>query len=98
MNPARFGEWELDQIDALVALGAPRDAATRIIGIAKVDALRAARDAEDDRQFVMEYKDCGSRKMGERYGKSREWARDRFNKLIAQENPQEKLAPDLRAA
>jgi len=98
MNPAHFGEWELDQIDWLVAHGTPRKAAERVMRIAKADALREAREAEDGRQFVIDYKEYGSAKMAERYGKCREWARARFTELIAQENPQESLDKDLRAA
>jgi len=98
MNPARFGEWELDQVEALVALGTPREAAMKILRHAKEDAVREARAAEDDRQFVLQYQEVGSSEMGRRNGRSREWARRRFVELISQENSQEKLAHELRRA
>lgn len=98
MNPAHFGEWELDQIDWLVAHGTTRKAAERIMHVAKADAIRDARAAEDDRQFVIDYKELGSAKMGQRFGKSGEWARVKFTTLISQENPQENLGRELQSS
>lgn len=98
MNPAHFGEWELDRVDELVALGTPRKEAEAIMRRARQDAERETRKAEDDLQFVIQYKEVGSAEMGRRYGRSREWARQRFVGLACQENSQENLAQDLRVA
>ena len=98
MNPARFGEWELDCVDWLVANGTPREDAARIMGWARREGERAARESEDARQFIMEFREMGSRALAERERVSQQAIRDRYNKAIGKVNLKEDFAPDLRVA
>lgn len=98
MNPARFGDWEQDQVDWLASHGTPRREAERIMGWARREGERLARENEDERQFVMDFRALGSRVLAEREGKSQQAIRDRYNKLLGKETLKDSLAHDLRAA
>ena len=98
MNPARFGEWEQDQVDWLVSHGTPRCEAERIMGWARREGERLARESEGERQFVMDFRALGSRALAEREGRSQQAIRDKYNKLLGKETLKDDLAPGLRAA
>ena len=93
-----YKTWAQDQVETLVSGGVPRASAERLMDYAAREAESEARVAAEDRQFLIDYRAIGSARMAERKGKSREWARSKFNDLIRQENSQEKLAPELRRA
>lgn len=96
MNPSHFGDWELDQVDWLVRHGTPRADAERIMRAARDAAMEAARKADDDRQFVIAYREIGPVRLGQMKGRSREAMRKRYVEIIGdsgcQLNLQEKLA------
>lgn len=98
MNYAMLSEWEADGIDTLISFGTPRKDAERIMSWSRKEAERLSRDAENERQFLMEFRELGSRILAEREGKSQQAIRDKYNKLINKESMKVSFAHDLRAA
>jgi hypothetical protein len=84
MNYARFKD-DLRAFGATLSdHGIPICAIEDILSFAEQTGIIAEAREKNDRQFEMQYRECGSTVMAQRLGITPQAVRKRFNKLIAQ--------------
>lgn len=86
MNYARLHEWIAERVEDLVEMGVPRAAACEIMHRAELDAVNAECRERQDKQFLLDFLQIGSKTMAERTGKSPQWIRKRRQALLNKRN------------
>lgn len=84
MNYARFKDDLRAFGSCLLEHGVPNDAIDEILAFAEQTGIIAEAKAKNDRQYEMQLRQHGAAEMGRRLGISRQAARKRFNRIIAQ--------------
>ncbi len=84
MNYNRFKDDLRAFGDTLAEHGIPVAAIEEILNFAEQAGVIAETKARNDRQFEMQYREYGPTTMGKRLGISRQAARKRFNRIIAE--------------
>lgn len=82
MNYAGFRVWVDERIEELVSFGVPREEAGSMMKWLEVEAIRLETRIRSDRQFVLDFKRLGARKIADRDDVSRQAARQRFVRIL----------------
>jgi hypothetical protein len=86
MNYARLHEWVNERVEDLVEMGVPRVSAEEVMHRVELDAVNAECKDRQDRQFLLDFLQVGSRLLAERSGKSVQWVRKRRQSLLNKRN------------
>lgn len=86
MNYARLHEWINERVEDLVEMGVPRVVAAEIMHRAELDSINAECKERQDRQFLLDFLQIGSKTLAERTGKSVQWVRKRRQTLLNKRN------------
>ena len=92
MNYARFKDDLRTFGGCLLEHGVPNDAIDEILAFAEQTGIIAEAKAKNDRQYEMQLRQHGAAEMGRRLGISRQAARKRFNRIIAQPKRRQMVA------